>query len=817
MKNSKYKLETFYVNTLIIVLVVFLLFTINSVIDKKLESITIEVDDASIELEQIIKEDINTIEFLQIVIKDKYATKNKLDLKYANQIHKVDVNDSFALDIENIANVTGFGGLKNDKDILYEMEMSINLTKYMKKIYELNANYAWIYYVSKNQFQSTYPYTPSTNFMYSRETREKPLWKMALKKNNPDANRFFTPLYLDELGLGLMVTLGKPLYKDNQFFGTIDMDITLESQSKFFKKKNLHNGTYFIVNKEQQIIAADGIEKFNTKSIFLMNDIVNKEISSISSTNHKLKLVGDNYIYVIELENTPWKMYYYKNKYEIYLELVYYIATILFIILILFKVKQLLKNLKIAQREADKANAMKSVFLANMSHEIRTPMNSVIGFSDLLQNTTLDSKQEGYVKSIKAGGKSLLTLINDILDISKIEAGKFELEDMEVDVRYIVNDINVLFHAKCKAKGILLNIEIADDIPNVISSDEVRIRQILINLISNAIKFTDKGSVTLKVEYKDEKNLIFSVRDTGIGIAKKEQGFIFEAFAQQLGQSNKQYGGTGLGLSISNKLAKLLNGSIHCESDGKNGSSFIFCMDDIKVLDTTIKRVVDDENIIFNKQNILIADDVNENIILLKDMLERLNLNVTSSINGQDAYDKALLKKFDAVITDIRMPIMGGVELFRKLKELDSYKNIPIMAATASIMKDEKDKLLKNGFEKIIEKPIELKKLKNHLKDYLAYTILDDDKSVTTEITQESTILTDVSEKLYEKFEEAIKSGMIDDIEDFALYCQEVGDDTNDENLINYATLLKQSIDDFDIEAMEILKQKFKNMGKINE
>jgi signal transduction histidine kinase len=248
-------------------------------------------------------------------------------------------------------------------------------------------------------------------------------------------------------------------------------------------------------------------------------------------------------------------------------------------------------ELQKAIKEADIANNKKSEFLANMSHEIRTPINAIIGFSDLLEHNVKDLKNKNYVKSIQDSSNVLLTLVNDVLDISKVEAGKLEFEYEPTNIRLILQELENIFSNKAKSKALSFNVIIDNSLPEILILDEVRVKQILFNLISNAVKFTHNGSINIvvtssKTDSNSKINLILEVEDTGIGIDPTEQKLVFDKFTQQRGQSNKIYGGTGLGLSITKRLTELMNGTITLNSEVNKGSTFRITLNNIEVQDS---------------------------------------------------------------------------------------------------------------------------------------------------------------------------------------------------------------------------------------
>ncbi|MCU4162788.1 response regulator [Carboxylicivirga caseinilyticus] len=391
------------------------------------------------------------------------------------------------------------------------------------------------------------------------------------------------------------------------------------------------------------------------------------------------------------------------------------------------------QKLEVAIRNAESANKAKSEFLANMSHEIRTPMNAVLGFADLLDRQISNPLQKGYIQSIKSSGRTLLGIINDILDLAKIESGRVQLHPSPINFIVLMQEIEDMFRLKAIEKGLQFSIGIDNKLPHQIMIDELRLKQVLMNLISNAIKFTQKGFVKVNVGIlsmtNDSADIRFCVQDSGIGITHEGLLRILKPFEQQEGQDDKFYGGTGLGLAISDKILMLHDSKIQIKSKVGEGSSFSFVLKDVKFYKNEIlkpvQRIVDTESVDFIGQKVFVVDDDKENRDLITGFLHQYNLKVEQIENGEIAVKRIVNEMPDFVFMDLRMPKLDGIEAVKIIRrKLKDYK-IPIALLTASVF-HQKDEILKifNGyltkplmFDQVIEllcQFLEHKKISSH-------------------------------------------------------------------------------------------------------
>jgi PAS domain S-box-containing protein len=502
----------------------------------------------------------------------------------------------------------------------------------------------------------------------------------------------------------------------------------------------------------------------------------------------------------------------------------YFIETLLLQASIAIHRKHLENELKYAKEEAEKANRAKGIFLANLGHEIRTPMNAVIGFTEILNKSASDATTKGYLQSILSSGKTMLSIINDLLDLSKIEEGEMRLRPAPCQLMSILDEMYHIFNLKTKEKGVNLLFQTDPLLTQYLVLDDLRIRQILLNLMSNAEKFTDKGFIRVvskaTLTPQSTMHISISVEDSGIGIPQNMLTQIFNAFQQQDEQDNRKYGGTGLGLSISRKLAELMNGQITVKSTHGKGSTFTL---NIPSVPLAMEENLPIENITapivstsFKPASIIIADDLELNRLLIKTFLRDTGIHYYEASNGQEAIEQAIKHHPQLILMDLKMPVLDGFGAVKQMKANAALSQIPVLALTG--LTDSEQEIKEAGFSAYLCKPFTMDELFILLARFLPLKESNDESQnqppAVEPIHEPSKtplpeLIHIIDNELLPIWHSFSTRQAMSEIENFALELLRVGNNFKVELLVKYATQLLEKVNSFDVIEIRLLLKQF--------
>ncbi|MCR5675243.1 MAG: response regulator [Lachnospiraceae bacterium] len=645
---------------------------------------------------------------------------------------------------------------------------------------QFNENYTGLYGYIMSKYMDGLNWEPPEG--YDPRSRD---WYIIAKQGGGDV--VFVPPYIDAQTGNMIISVSRML-PDKQ--NVISLDVQLKGIQSMMKELTLNGKGYgFVIDETGLIIAHRNEEKKGTnitdspEGTGFLNAIKTADTGSFSYTCDGEKST----VFVNSITNN-WYVVMVVSDSELYEEVRSQLVVTIIICALIFVMIAAFYNVghkneqdyarrmeemkleeqkaayerKVLELEKDAANASnkaKSDFLANMSHEIRTPMNAIIGMDEMILRSSPGDRIRKYALDIRSAGKTLLSIINDILDFSKIESGKMELIPVEYSFSSVMNDVVNMTMKKAEDKGLEYRLSVSEDIPSVLLGDEIRIRQIMLNLINNAIKYTHQGSVSIDVSYdKAGQMLRLVVSDTGIGIRDEDLGKLFGSFQRLEEDKNRNIEGTGLGLNITRRLVGMMDGTIDVKSTYGKGTTFTASMKQAAVDETPVGdfsqnllriREHSDEfrpALIAPSARILVVDDNDMNLEVFAGLLEATRIRVTTADSGQECISLLSEEPFDVVFLDQMMPGMSGVQTLEKIRELGLAENTPIIALTADAIVGARDNYLREGFSDYLSKPVIYDALESILMKNLPQDLIQTDDMQEADDDGEKPLVIAISE-----------------------------------------------------------------------
>lgn len=692
---------------------------------------------------------LDTIDGLQAAARNQLEHAHSLHSAYHQRLGLIADRNGYGLselppprNPESRLNLTGLGLLEG-KDLQQELHAALTLEPMFKWVRQVYPDTPWVYYLSARRFMAVYPYIPFDDFFMEDAFYTMDLYRLGAPDSNQQRSHYITPVYEDEAGQGLMVTIGAPVYTGTQFRGIVGFDLTLASLAQSLQRRHDSDDAYYLVNDQGEVIAHAGPGKpqaddFQPRPADSFQPGLQARID-LAAAPSSFRLSG-NYFHVSRLAGTPWALVSEGDHWRILANatlaslplLVFLLALTAGFAMLLrerryqelarteaallserdklqLMVEEKTRDLLNAKEAAESAAHTKATFLANMSHEIRTPLNAVLGMARIGRRDSSDSTARNHFEQILGSGEHLLRVINDILDFSKIEAGKLNLENTPFELANAIEQAVAMSAPRAEKKALAIRLQVNEPLPDWVSGDPLRLKQIVLNLLSNAIKFTEQGSVSVELGWR-EGIACLKVVDTGIGMSEQQLQRLFNPFEQADSSTTRQYGGTGLGLAICHSLVELMNGSIEVSSTPGQGSQFSVYLPLNEAAEPLPRQAVESshENGAIDGLRILAAEDVDINRLILEDLLQSEGAEVVFAENGQLALE--ILRQqgaaaFDAVLMDIQMPVMDGYQATREIHRTNP--ELPVIGLTAHALSEERQKCLDCGMVAHLTKPID--------------------------------------------------------------------------------------------------------------